>query len=92
MRERSGSPERERQSFGVAVAIAGIVGGQILLFGPSLSGTRVVKYLTTQFNVGIEPPWQMTLYVLHLTFGFKLMLSPIVVLGMAIGGLFSRKF
>ena len=83
-------------TFLILVIIGGILGGLGgVALNLTLSGTRVVKYvkyLTTQFNVGIVPPWQMTLNVLHLTFGFKLKLSPIVVLGMAIGGLFSRKF
>ncbi|MDV2504338.1 MAG: DUF4321 domain-containing protein [bacterium] len=80
-------------TFLILVVIGGILGGLGgVALNLTLSGTRVVKYLTTQFNVGIEPPWQMTLNVLHLTFGFKLKLSPIIVLGMAIGGLFSRKF
>ena len=81
-------------TFLILVIIGGILGGLGgVALNLTLSGTRVVKYLTTQFNyVGIEPPWQMKLNVIHLTFGFKLKLSPIVVLGMAIGGLFSRKF
>ena len=80
-------------TFLILVVIGGILGGLGgVALNLTLSGTRVVKYLTTPFNVGIEPPWQMTLNVLHLTLGFKLKLSPIVVLGMAIGGLFSRKF
>lgn len=79
-------------TFLILVVIGGILGGLAgVALNLTLSGTRVVKYMTTQFNVGIVPPWQMTFNVLHLTFGFKLKLSPIVVLGMAIGGLFSRK-
>lgn len=79
--------------FLILAVIGGILGGLgAIALNLTLSGTRVVKYLTTPFSFGMDPPWQLSLNVLHLTFGLKLKLSPIVVLGGAIGGLFYRKF
>ncbi|MFQ5893089.1 MAG: DUF4321 domain-containing protein [Nitrospinota bacterium] len=80
-------------TFLILTVIGGILGGLAgVALNLTLSGTRVVKYLTTPFNVGIDPPWRLTLSVIQFTFGLKLELSPIVILGVAIGGLFYRKF
>ena len=79
--------------FLILAIIGGILGGLgAIALNLTLSGTRIEKYLTTPFSFGMDPPWQLSLNVLHLTFGLKLKLSPIVILGGAIGGLFYRKF
>jgi hypothetical protein len=79
-------------TFLIMALIGGILGG---LAGVALklvlSGTRIVTYLTTPFKLGLEPPMHIELSFLKLTFGLRLELSPIVILGMALGGLFYRK-
>ncbi len=79
-------------TFIIMVLIGGILGGLAgVALNLTLKGTKVVSYLTTSFTVGIDPPWQVKLNFLNLTFGLELKLSLIVILGMAVGALLSRK-
>ena len=76
----------------IMTVIGGILGGLAgVALNLTLSGTRLVNYLTTPFTVGIDPPWQLKLNFLRLTFGLDLKLSLVIILGMAVGALLSRK-
>ena len=80
-------------TFVILLLVGGILGGLAgVALKLTLSGTRVVTYLTAPFAVGLDPPWRLELNFVNLVFGLKLRLSPIVVLGMALGGLLYRKF
>lgn len=79
-------------TFIIMLIIGGILGGLAgVALNLTLSGTRVVKYLTTPLTLGIDPPWQLKLNFLHLTFGLDLKLSLVIILGMAVGALLSSK-
>jgi hypothetical protein len=74
------------------MAIGGILGGLAgVALNLTLSGTKIVTYLIKPFTLGIDPPWQVKLNFLHLTFGLDLKLSLIIILGMAVGALLARK-
>lgn len=79
-------------TFIIMMAIGGILGGLAgVALNLTLSGTKIVTYLTKPFTLGIDPPWQVKLNFLHLTFGLDLKLSLIIILGMAVGALLARK-
>jgi hypothetical protein len=76
----------------IMVVIGGILGGLAgVALNLTLSGTKVVNYLTKPLAVGIDPPWQLKLNFLKLTFGLDLNISLIVILGAAVGTLLARK-
>lgn len=79
-------------TFLIMMVIGGILGGLAgVALNLTLSGTRIVSYLTKPLAVGIDPPWQLKFDFLRLTFGLDLHISLIVILGAAVGALLARK-
>ena len=79
-------------TFIIMIVIGGILGGLAgVALKLTLSGTKIVTYLTNSFAVGLEPPLHLKLNFLELTFGFDFHLSLIIILGMAVGALVARK-